>query len=158
MKNIPEFKLSFLAHMTFDIKRLLLYPDHSFAHAPTLKKIFSILGTPKVVWISATPSFIYEGNKPKDLECFFSGWPLVFEVHWFKDGKIITNGTEGIYHSEDRRWKNGEETLHSRLSLPPGREELEGIYKCSAKNKISGRQASDSLEYIYVCKQKPITI
>ena len=147
-----------MAYMTFDIKWLILCTDNSFTHALTLKEIFSSLGAPKVVWISETPSFIYEGNKPEDLECFFSGWPLAFDVHWFKDGKIIANGTEGIYHSEDTRRKYGEETLHSRLSLPPGREELEGIYKCSAKNKISGQRASYSFQYIFVCKQKPITI
>ena len=124
----------------------------------TLIRIFSTLGSPKVVWNSYTPDFIYEGKKPEDLESFFSGWPLAFEVHWYKNDKIITNGTEGIYHSEDRRRKNGEETLHSRLSFPPGREELEGIYKCSAKNKISGQQASAHFQYIYVCKQKAIII
>ena len=34
----------------------------------------------------------------------------------------------------------------------------EYIYKCSAKNKISGQQASAHFQYIYVCKQKAITI
>ena len=89
-----------------------------------------------------------------DLECFFSGWPLPHEVHWYKDGKIITNGTEGIYHSEDKKWKNGKKTLRSKLSLPPGREEQEGIYKCSAKNRIPGWQSevSEDLQLIYECK------
>ena len=137
-------------YMTLDIKWLLSYSDNSFPYALTLKKVFSTLGAPKVVWTSETPSFIIKGRKPEDLECFFSGWPLDFEVYWYKDDKKIINGTEGIYHSEDRRQKNGDETLHSRLSLPPGREELEWIYTCSAKNKISGRQASDSFQYIYI--------
>ena len=118
-------------------------------------KIFSTLGAPKVAWFSASPSLFSEGEKPEDLGCIFLGWPL--EVHWYKDDKLITNGTEGIYHSEDKRRNNGEETLHSRLSLPPGREDLGGNYKCIAKNRISGQQASASLQYIYVCKQKPIT-
>ena len=126
-------------------------------HALTLIKILSSLGAPKVVWISETPNFIYEDKKPDDLQCVFSGWPLAFEVHWYKDDKKIINGTEGIYHSEDRRQKNGEETLRSTLSLPPGREELEGLYTCSAKNKMSGLHASETFQYIYVCKQKPIT-
>jgi len=104
---------------------------------------------PKVYWFSSTPDFFTEGKKPADLECRFSGWPL--EVYWYKDDKIITNGTEGIYHSVDKRRENGEGTLHSRLSLPPGREELEGTYKCCAKNRISDRQASASIEYIYEC-------
>ena len=96
-----------------------------------------------------------EGKKPDDLECHLSGWPL--EVYWYKDDKIITNGTEGIYHSVDKMRENGEETLRSRLSLPVGREDLEGTYKCCAKNRISGRRDSKTLQYEYVCKQKPIT-
>ncbi|XP_020617260.1 uncharacterized protein LOC110055207 isoform X4 [Orbicella faveolata] len=31
-----------------------------------------------------------------NLGCHFSGWPLPHEVHWYKDGELITNGTEGI--------------------------------------------------------------
>ena len=151
-------ELSFMAYVTLDIKWLLSYSNNSFTHSWTLIRIFSTLGAPKIVWNSETPDFIFEGKKPEDLEIFFSGWPIAFEVHWYKDDKIITNGTEGIYHSEDRRQKNGEETLRSRLSFPPGREELEGVYKCSAKNTISGGQASAYFQYIFVCKQKPITI
>lgn len=105
-------------------------------------------GPLQIVWFSSTPDFITEGKRI-DLECYFSGWPFPQEVHWFKDGKIITNGAKGIYHSEDRRRKNGKETLHSRLTLPSGREELEGIYNCSAKNKIS--EVSEYLQLIYVC-------
>jgi len=84
------------------------------------------------------------------MECYFSGWPFPSEVHWYKDDKIIKNGTEGIYHSEVKTGKNGEETLYSRLSLPTGREEQEGFYKCRAKNSFS--EASQSLQLIYVCK------
>ena len=89
-----------------------------------------------------------------NLECFFSGWPLPHEVQWYKDGKIITNGTEGIYHLEDKKRKNGKETLRSKLSFPPGREEQEGIYKCSAKNNIPGWQSevSEYLQLIYECE------
>jgi len=105
-------------------------------------------GTLQVVWFSSTPSFITVGQR-KDLECYFSGWPFPSEVHWFKDDQIITNGTEGIYHSEVKRGKNGEGTLCSRLILPPGREELEGFYKCRAKNSFS--EVSVSLQLIYVC-------
>ena len=111
--------------------------------------IFHSLGPLQVVWFSSTPDFITEGKRI-DLECYFSGWPFPQKVHWFKDDKIITNGAKGIFQSEDRRRKNGKETLHSKLSLPPGREELEGIYKCSAKNKIS--EVSEYLQLIYLCK------
>ena len=71
-----------------------------------------------------------------ELECYFSGWPLPHEVHWYKHGKLITNETEGIYQSEDVRETKGKKTLWSTLHLPPGRMELEGDYKCSARNSI----------------------
>ena len=85
------------------------------------------------------------------LGCHFSGWPLPHEVHWYKDGELITNGTEGIYHSEDEKEQNGETTLRSTLHLPPGREEQEGSYECSARNSISNN-ASYRIEMIYQCK------
>ena len=71
--------------------------------------------------------------------------------HWYKDGELNTNETEGIYHSEDEREKNGEKTLRSTLHLPKGREEMEGFYKCSAKNSIP-RSASFETQMIYECK------
>ena len=153
------WKRAFMPCITLDIRWLLSYSDNSFTHAVTYFKIFSTLGAVKIVWFSDTPSFITEGSKPKDLDCFFSGWPFPLEVQWYKDGKIITNGTEGIYHSEDKKWKYGEETLRSTLHLPPGRVEQEGLYNCSAKNSIPGWKSEDSeiIQMIYKCKQKPIT-
>ena len=129
-----------------------------FTHAVTFVNMFSTLGALRVL-SSTTPSFITEGKKPNDLKCYFSGWPLPLEVYWYKDGKLLTNGTKSIYHSEDERRKSGEKTLQSKLSLPPGREEQEGIYNCSAKNSISGWQSevSEELQLIYFCKQKPFT-
>ena len=85
-----------------------------------------------------------------DLECVFSGWPLPQIVHWDKDNKLISNGTEGIYYSLQKKG----ETLHSILHLPPGREEQEGFYDCSATNSIPGWSSSDSyeIELIYDCE------
>ncbi|KAL9967104.1 hypothetical protein ACROYT_G025272 [Oculina patagonica] len=106
----------------------------------------------RIVWYSSTPKRI-EKDKPTDLECNFSGWPFPREVFWYKDGELITNGTEGIYHTEDKKWEKGEETLRSKLSFPPGHEEQEGIYKCTAKNNISGWSSivSASIQMIYSC-------
>ena len=87
-----------------------------------------------------------------DLQCYFSGWPLPDEVNWYKDGKLITNGTEGIIHSEDKPCpKNGEKTLRSTLHLPRGREEQKGFYKCSARNSIP-TCASVEIQMVYECK------
>ena len=85
------------------------------------------------------------------LECYFSGWPLPHEVHWYKDGELIINETEGIYQSEDEREENGEKTVWSTLYLPPGSKELEGDYMCSARNSIPS-SASYRIEMIYQCK------
>ena len=115
--------------------------------------MFSTLGVLTVL-SSTTPNYFTEGKKPADLVCYFSGWPLPLEVHWYKDDKIITNGTEGIYHLEDKKPKNGQITLRSRLSVTPGREEQEGTYECRAKNSIPGWQSEESteLQLIYDCK------
>ena len=99
---------------------------------------------------TSTPNEIIEGQ-PMELACYFSGRPLPHEVHWYKDGELITNETEGIYHSENETETNGEKTLRSTLYLPPGREEQEGFYKCSARNSIPS-SASYEIQMIYVCK------
>ena len=116
--------------------------------------LFLNLGKLQIVWSSESPTFCIKDVR-KDLECHFSGWPLPREVQWSKNGKIITNGTESIYHSEDRKWKKGKETLQSTLHLPPGREEQEGYYKCSARNSIPGweSEAFESMQMIYLCKR-----
>ena len=125
-----------------------------FNYTVTFIYFLSPLGALEIVWFSSTPNFIIEGTT-KELECIFSGWPLPREVYWYKDGELITNGTEGIYHSEDKMKKGGEETLRTKLFLPPGREEQDGYYKCTAINKISGwsSQVSTGISMIYECKQ-----
>ena len=116
--------------------------------------LFLNLGKLQIVRYSGSPKS-YRKDVPQDLECHFSGWPLPREVQWSKNGKIITNGTERIYHSEDRKWEKGKETLRSTLHLPPGGEEQEGDYKCSARNSIAGweSEAIGSIEMIYQCKR-----
>ena len=86
-----------------------------------------------------------------DLTCYFSGWPFPDEVSWYKDGQPITSGTEDIVHFEDEQWNYDEKILQSTLHLPPGREEQEGIYKCSARNSIPSI-ASYEIQVIYICK------
>ena len=99
---------------------------------------------------TSTPNKIIE-DKTAQMACYFSGWPLPHEVHWYKDGELIPNETEGIYHSEDEKEKYGEKTLRSTLYLPPGREKLQGDYKCSARNSIPS-SASYEIQMIYECK------
>ncbi|KAJ7386698.1 hypothetical protein OS493_006709 [Desmophyllum pertusum] len=78
---------------------------------------------------------------------------ITFTLSWYKDDKLITNGTEGMYHSQDIIWKKGEKTLRSILHLPAGREEQEGFYKCSATNRIPGwsSQKDIMLQIFYEC-------
>ena len=86
-----------------------------------------------------------------ELECYFAGSPLPHEVHWYKNGELITNEIEGIYQLEDEKEKDGEKTLRSTLQLPSGRKEQEGIYNCSARNSIPS-SASHEIKMIYECK------
>ena len=120
--------------------RILLITDPSMCYH---------LGALKIAWVTSSPNDIIEG-KSKDLQCYFLGQPLPDEVHWDKNGELVTNQTESIYHSEDEREKNGEKTLRSTLHLPKGREEMEGFYKCSAKNSIPS-SASFEIQMIYEC-------
>ena len=131
----------YLIYIFFTLSQYSLLSDASTSYH---------LGALKIAWVTSSPNNIIEG-KPKDLECYFSGWrlELPLEVHWYKDGKLITNGTDGIYHSEDRKKKDGEETLRSKLSLPPGREEQEGFYNCSIYGWSSS--ASYEIQMIYEC-------
>ena len=130
----------------------LTFLSHSFNVYFSDAYVSCHLGALEIVWSSPTPNKIFEG-KPNDLKCYFSGWPLPHEVHWYKDGELLTNETEGIFHSEEKKWKEGQETLRSTLHFPPGREEQEGFYDCSAINSIPGWSSSASyeIEMIYKC-------
>lgn len=117
--------------------------------------LFSHLGE-LFVWVQGSvPVHIFKGSKPKDLECVFSGRPLPRQVSWYMNGELISNGTNGIYHSED--WKDG--NLHTKLSLPAGREEQKGFYTCTAMNNISGwsSSASKKIQIKYHCKLSYLT-
>ena len=111
--------------------------------------MFVSLGALEIVHVTSTPNDIIQ-DKLVDLECVFSGWPLPHIVLWHKDNELISNGTEGIYHT----LQDKEEALYSILHLPHGREEQEGFYNCSAKNSIPGwsSSASHEIEMIYECK------
>lgn len=113
------------------------------------------------MWVSSSPNIIAKDEK-SDLECVFSGWPLPAIVYWYKDQEPISNGThalstygtKGIYQSQEKKWKNGKETLRSILHLPSGNEEQEGFYTCSATNSIHGWSSSASrvVQMIFECK------
>ena len=122
-------------------RQLKLSPRSNFFH----------LGALQIIWVTSTPNVIIK-DQPKELKCIFSGWPLPRTVSWYKDDKLITNGTEGMHHSLEKKG----ETVKSIciLHLPPGREEQEGFYKCSATNNITGWSSSDSfkIQMIYECK------
>lgn len=107
----------------------------------------------KIVDGSSSPNDIVEG-KETSIECVFSGWPLPTIVHWFKEEKLITNGTDGIYHSMEKEGNN----LRSTLYFPSGQEDQEGFYKCNANNSIPGWSSSAAygIEMILWCKKKTI--
>ena len=111
--------------------------------------MFLLLGALKIVHSTSTPNDIIQ-DKLVELECNFSGWPLPDTVLWHKDNELISNGTEGIYHSLQERG----ETVKSVLHLLHGREEQEGFYYCSATNGIPGWSSNESAEIqmLYECK------
>ena len=75
-------------------------------------------------------------------------------MHWFKEEKLITNGTDGIYHSVEKEGNN----LRSTLYFPSGQEDQEGLYKCNATNSIPGWSSSAAyeIEMLLLCKKKTI--
>ncbi|XP_058958485.2 uncharacterized protein [Pocillopora verrucosa] len=97
---------------------------------------------------SSSPNDIVQG-KETSIECVFSGWPLPTIVHWFKEEKLITNGTDGIYHSVEKEGNN----LRSTLYFPSGQEDQEGLYKCNATNSIPGWSswAAYAIEMLLLC-------
>ena len=111
---------------------------------------FLLLVALKILHFTSTPNDMIIYDKLMELECVFSGWPLPRRVLWHKDNKLVSNGTEGIYHSLQEKG----ETLRSILYLPHGREEQEGFYNCSATNSILGwsSSASAEIEMLYECK------
>jgi len=102
----------------------------------------------EIVYFTSTPNDIIQ-DKIGELKCVFLGWPLPRTVLWHKDNELISNGTEGIYHSLQEKG----ETLHSILHLPHGREEQAGFYNCSATNSIPGwsSSASKKIQMLYEC-------
>ncbi|XP_022788728.1 uncharacterized protein LOC111328530 isoform X2 [Stylophora pistillata] len=110
----------------------------------------SLIATPapealKVYCTATTPDLIIPGEEKK-IWCCFSGWPRPRLVHWYKNGEEIVNGSQRIYQYQSSKGKCLKSTLH----LPPGREELDGVYECSASNQGS-RNVSEKLQLNYQC-------
>ena len=146
----------FISHLKKpDLKRAVCSPTNvsytGRCNATFIDKcsFFSIWGALKINWSTGSPSDIIK-DKDTKLKCIFSGWPLPQDVYWYKDGYRIDNGTKGIYLYH----KSKGEKLHSILHLPPGREEQEGNYKCSATSRIRGwsSSASRKIQMVYPCK------
>ena len=119
--------------------------------------LFLLLGTLKIVYVTSSPNDIYE-NEKHDLKCSFKGWPLP-RVMWYKaeeyEGvykELIINGSGDFSFSE--KVSEEETQLTSILHLPPGREQHEGSYTCTAENSIPGWSSKESftISMIYQCK------
>lgn len=64
-----------------------------------------------------------------ELKCEFDAWPSVQNVSWFKDNKLVLNGTDGLYQIEEQ---SGDGKLKSTLNFFPVRMEHAGCYTCKA--------------------------
>ncbi|XP_022786048.1 uncharacterized protein LOC111326341 isoform X3 [Stylophora pistillata] len=106
-----------------------------------------------------SPYLIQQGERPY-LECTFSGWPLPPEVNWFREEKLIPNGSKAVYQLDRISGEKENRTLHSSLNFQDAREDQAGFYKCKATNSIPGWSSSTSSEIqtIYQCPhaQDPI--
>ena len=69
------------------------------------------------------------GQTVGNLKCEFDGWPSVQNVSWFKDNKLVLNGTDGLYQIEKQ---SGDGKLHSTLNFFTVRMEHAGSYTCKA--------------------------
>ena len=103
--------------------------------------------------IYSSSSLLLKKDETRLLRCIFKGWPLP-RVIWYKERKPILNGSEGFYHSEKKLWNSDLVTLQSTLHLPPGREEYDGLYTCTAENNIPGWSSNQSSKIwvTYHCK------
>ena len=72
------------------------------------------------------PQNFVEGHTEK-LECDFEA--PVGKVYWYKDNKLLTNGTNGLYQSHGQITRD---TVRSILNFLAVRMEHEGIYNCRA--------------------------
>ena len=68
------------------------------------------------------------GQTVGNLTCEFDG-SSVQNVSWFKDNKLVLNGTDGLYQIEKQ---SGDGKLHSTLNFFTVRMEHSGSYTCKA--------------------------
>ena len=69
------------------------------------------------------------GGTERNLKCEFDGRPSVQNVSWFKDNKLVLNGTDGLYQIEEQ---TGDGKFHSTLNFFTVRMEHAGSYTCKA--------------------------
>ena len=87
-----------------------------------------------------------------ELKCSFKGWPRP-RIFWHNpDGKLIINGSENFYLTEQLV---GEDSITSVLRNPNIQEKQKGSYECLAVIFITGGRTltlSESIELRYNCK------
>ena len=66
-------------------------------------------------------------GETRKLDCYFAAPVRV--VYWYKNNKLITNGTDGLYQSYDQLT---DVTFRSTLHFPTVRMKHEASYTCKA--------------------------
>ena len=115
---------------------------------------FFLVDTLQRTFRSTSPMYISQYSQDVFLKCSFKGWPLP-RVVWYKDGKVINNGSQGLYHKERPGWSPcNPTTLETTLHFPRGRTKYRGHYKCYAENGFNGWSSKHSAEFrvIHECK------
>ena len=100
---------------------------------------------------TSSPVWFSPNTKQIELKCSFKGWPRPRVVWYSPDGKLIKEGSERFYLSEE---DDGEDIVTSYLRNFNIQEKHNGVYKCKAVNNITGWSStlSEDVELIYNCK------
>ena len=92
------------------------------------------------------PLHFVEGKTEK-INCDFTAPPGA--VYWYKDGKLIINRTQGLYHTEDQL---NDDIFRSTLHFSTVRLEHEGFYKSCTADAGAGRLCSKyEIEVLVYC-------
>ena len=117
----------------------------------SLSQLF-LLGGIKLVNITKSPVWFSANTTLAELKCSFKGWPRP-RIFWHNPHrKLIINGSESFYLTEELV---GEDTITSVLRNPNIQEKHEGKYECFAVTTIDfGKtvEKSEKIQLRYNCK------
>ena len=86
-------------------------------------------------------------GETKKIKCYFTA--PAGAVFWYKDDKLIVNGTQGLYQTEDQL---SDDTFRSMLHFSTVRLEHEGLYSsCTADASPERLCSKNKIEVFVYC-------